>query len=141
MIVVAIIGILASVAIPQYQTYIARTEVTTTTTSAIRPLQNAISEYYATYGSLPANYTALADVSFVQPNDADHDDSTITAPGADRIVWNGSRITMTFDLPKNSEVNDSTLEITPNTSSGSVQFEINAQGLASGLSKKYWPKL
>ncbi len=140
MIVVAIIGILASVAIPQYQTYIARTEVTTTTTSAIRPLQNAVAEYYATYSALPADYSALADVSFVQANDNDHADGTLSAPGADVINWSGSKITVTYDLPKNAAVDNKTLEISAVTSSGSVQFKILTQ-VSGNLAKKYWPKL
>jgi len=52
MIVIAIIGILASVAIPQYQDYILRTDATNTL-SAARPLQLAVSEYAARYSSLP----------------------------------------------------------------------------------------
>ncbi len=61
MIVVAIIGILASVAIPQYQNYIARTEVTSNISSGSRTLQNAIAEYVAEYGYLPAADADSAD--------------------------------------------------------------------------------
>ncbi|GEM_PF-944613 len=53
MIVVAIIGILASVAIPQYQDYIARTDAQTSISSSIQSLKTAIQEYNATYGNLP----------------------------------------------------------------------------------------
>ncbi|MFT5592292.1 MAG: prepilin-type N-terminal cleavage/methylation domain-containing protein [Oceanicoccus sp.] len=53
MIVVAIIGILASVAIPQYQNYIARTDVSETLLSAPQSLKVALSEHAASYGNLP----------------------------------------------------------------------------------------
>ncbi len=58
MIVIAIIGILASVAVPQYQTYVLRTDATNTL-SVARPLQLAVGEYAARYSSLPANASVL----------------------------------------------------------------------------------
>jgi type IV pilus assembly protein PilA len=70
MIVVAIIGILASVAIPQYQNYIARTDVQTVLQSSTDALKTAIEEHVATYGNLPASYAVLFDtVSFATIQD------------------------------------------------------------------------
>lgn len=142
MIVVAIIGILASVAIPQYQTYIARTDAATVTTSAIRPLQNAIAEYNATYGELPADYSALAEVSFVQDdaNGTTHTATTIKAPGADVITWSGSKITITFDH-SNKAINDKTLTIVASNTGGVTGFAIDSVTANSTLQKKYWPKI
>jgi len=75
MIVIAIIGILASVAVPQYQTYTLRTEATTQVTAAARPLQNAVSEFAALNGALPASWAELATVGFVNASTG----ATITA--------------------------------------------------------------
>lgn len=137
MIVVAIIGILASVAIPQYQTYIARTDAATVTTSAIRPIQNAIAEYSATYGALPANYAALEDVSFVDSSNNAFTETTAGAKGADKIAMANGVITLTFDHA-NQELNDKTLVITgTRSSSGAISFAVTGGNLA----KKYWPKI
>ncbi len=65
MIVVAIIGILASVAVPQYQGYIVRTETTTSVSAALRPLQFALSEYAQFERSLPTT-AAVAISPFTQ---------------------------------------------------------------------------
>ena len=52
MIVVAIIGILAAVAIPQYQNYVARTQVAEGL-SLVTVAKTAIAEYYSVHGVLP----------------------------------------------------------------------------------------
>ena len=58
MIVVAIIGILAAIAIPQYNNYVARTQVSEGLT-VIAPMKSAIAEYDSVEGVLPpAGYFA-----------------------------------------------------------------------------------
>jgi type IV pilus assembly protein PilA len=53
MIVVAIIGILAAVAVPQYQVYTQRSTATSQVVSAMRPIQLNIAEFAATNNRLP----------------------------------------------------------------------------------------
>ena len=54
MIVVAIIGVLAAVAIPQYQNYVARTQVAEGL-SLVTLVKTAVAEYYSVHGVLPPN--------------------------------------------------------------------------------------
>lgn len=53
MIVIAIIGILASVAVPQYQAYTIRADAGTKIPAAIRPLQLTLAEYAIDAKALP----------------------------------------------------------------------------------------
>lgn len=69
MIVVAIIGILAAIAIPQYQNYVARAQVTEAV-SLMSGGKTALEEYIANNGSFPDGTTAgqsLADLG-ITPN-------------------------------------------------------------------------
>ncbi len=59
MIAVAIIGILAAVAIPQYQSYTTRATAQSKAVNAIRGLQIAVSEYSSRYAQMPADFAAL----------------------------------------------------------------------------------
>ncbi len=59
MIVIAIIGILAAIAIPAYQNYTIRSQVTEGISMAAG-WKTAISEYYAQNGSFPSGFTTIA---------------------------------------------------------------------------------
>ena len=59
MIVVAIIGILAAVALPAYQDYTVRAKVSEVILAVSAP-RTSISEFYGTNGHMPANATSAA---------------------------------------------------------------------------------
>jgi len=61
MIVVAIIGILAAIAVPQYQSYIARSQFSEGPT-LMSAAKTGIEERYLSTGSFPADADALADI-------------------------------------------------------------------------------
>lgn len=63
MIVIAIIGILAAVAVPQYQIYTQRATATSQGVAALRPVQLGVSEFAASNNRVPstAEYTAAMD--------------------------------------------------------------------------------
>ena len=65
MMVVNIVGILSWIAVPKYQNHMLRTTASTQAISAIRPIQNALSEYFAYNGQLPSDYADLATIGFV----------------------------------------------------------------------------
>ena len=56
MIVVAIVGILAAIALPAYQDYIVRSKMSETM-AAIAACKTSVAEYTSTKGSLPGNVT------------------------------------------------------------------------------------
>ena len=53
MIVVAIIGILAAVAVPFYQRYVKKARLTSLVFPGLHAIQNSISSYYSVKGSVP----------------------------------------------------------------------------------------
>ena len=137
MIVVAIIGILASVAIPQYQDYIARTDATSTTTSATRNMYNAVSEHISTYGSIPGDYDDLAKVNFMHDDGSSYADDEIKGKGYSSVNYDNGTITLTFDH-ENAKLGTETVELTVAIDSAGSSFWTVTGG---SLSAKYYPKI
>lgn len=94
MVVVAIIGILAAVAIPAYMTYIQKSRVVSLVMPGLHSIQISVGAYYAMNGSLPDNslmtqLAAEADTTYFSPT-IDGTDLVITidSPGADSKLGN-----------------------------------------------------
>ena len=134
MIVIAIIGILASVAIPNYQNYVLRTEAGSSL-SAARPLQIAVGEYVARFGSLPSDHAALATYTGV-PNGTDNALGNVS----DITIGKNGLLTITFATFADGVPNDLaglTYTLTPNAVNG----ESTWKSAVGTLDPKYLPRV
>jgi type IV pilus assembly protein PilA len=106
MIVVAIIGILAAIAIPAYQNYTIRAQVTEGLNLG-DGFKTAISEYYANTG----NWPALANLTGLNSSVGKYESSvTVLTAGAIQITYGGQA---------NSKITGQTLSINPYTNANS----------------------
>ena len=127
MIVVAIIGILAAVAIPAYMNYIQKSRVTALIFPGMHAIENSVALYYATSGEMPST-TELTDMLV----------------DADTTYFNvalvGGTLTITVDNQddnKFSALDDGTdpyvLIVTPSTDGGKVKKWALSGSLATKL--------
>ena len=104
MIVVAIIGILAAIAIPAYQDYTVRSQVTEGLNLA-SDLKAAVAETFAQSGSWPANNNAVGI------------DKTKSGKYVSDVSINNGTIAITYGgINANTNINGKILALTPSTS-------------------------
>ena len=113
MIVVAIIGILAAIAIPQYQNYVARSQVAEAL-SFSGSAKTAVSEYRMTQGSFPTT-NAMAGIP---------DAANMTGTYVNTVtVGTAGVITVAMkDSGVASSIESKTLKLTPTESSGNITW-------------------
>jgi len=128
MIVVAIIGILAAIAIPQYQDYVARAQVTEAASLA-GGLKSRVAEAYSIEGELadadPAGYD-----NFPADIDTDAGEYVKSTSVADGVI------TLTFKSDAANPVADKSILWTPTVpSSGSIRWNCTS----TAIEQKYLP--
>ena len=99
MIVVAIIGILAAVALPAYQDYTKRAKVSEVLLAA-SSAKNTIAEYANTQNALPSSTQVSIDSQV----------STYVSG----VTWDGSKITATAKGTNDTNIDTKTITLTPN---------------------------
>jgi type IV pilus assembly protein PilA len=142
MIVIAIIGILASVAIPQYQVYTQRTEATTSIAN-VRTLQVAIQEHFSTTGDLPGDVASLKRFGIASADIDKLDDNSAAIKSVGMSEDGAAQITITYDSKANGAPADlatKTMIITPAVSSGVIVFGF-VDGASGSIDDKFLPNL
>ncbi len=99
MIVVAIIGILAAIAIPAYQDYTVRSQVTEGLNLA-SPLETGIAEYFANTGSFPTTLSAAIGTS-----------SSPSGKYVASVAITNGDIVVTYGNQANTNINNATLAL------------------------------
>ena len=131
MIVIAIIGILAAIAIPTYMDYVVRAQVSEGLSLVGSP-ESAVTEYYTNHGDLPAANTTAGISQTISGNYV----SSVTLGGT-----NGGVITVDYNGAKanaNLKGKGYALVLSAVTTSGSVKWVCKAGG-TTVMPSKYLP--
>ena len=135
MIVVAIIGILAAIAIPQYQNYVARAQVSEALVLA-SGAKTGVSEYISTNGTMPTSNTEAGIATTIKGSYVKS-----VVGGTDGVI------TMTFqedadaDTPGNahSAIATRTMILEPTKTDGSITWTCSQGTADSKIDETYLP--
>lgn len=137
MIAVAIIGILAAVAIPQYQSYTTRATAQSKAVNAIRGLQIAVSEYSSRYAQLPASFADLCTNVQFCANGIAYTKGDFATDGIKEIDWaradeNNGTITVTYLGTGNYELDGKFVTIAAERNPvGTVTYRVDGGDVAA----------
>jgi type IV pilus assembly protein PilA len=131
MIVVAIIGILAAIAIPAYQDYVIRAQVSEGMT-LMDGVKTTATEYYTNNGTWPTSgNTGFPAATAVVGNYV----SGVSMAGT-------GVMTATFSGPKvNSQISGDTLSLSATVNAGSISWKCKAGATGTAVPSKYLPSV
>lgn len=132
MIVVAIIGILAAIAIPAYQDYTIRAQVSEGLNLSAGA-KAAVSEYYMDRGNFPLNNTS-AGVSLANTITGNYVSLVTIATGVIEVTFSS-----TAPRRANVLINGATLRLSPATTAGSVTWTCSTGTGGTPLQSKWLP--
>jgi type IV pilus assembly protein PilA len=127
MIVVAIIAILAAIAVPAYQNYLIRAQVTEGVNLA-DGAKAAVWDYISSYGTFPPSNQSAGLPS----------PSSISGQYVSSVNVTGGKITVSYASPKaNQAIQNQQLVLSPTAGSGSITW--TCSGADTTLDSKYLP--
>jgi type IV pilus assembly protein PilA len=136
MIVVAIIAILAAIAIPAYQDYIVRSQVSEALVLGSGP-ETAVAEYYQNKGDVPKS-NAEAGVAPAASIGGNYVKSINIETTGIITATMGTGTGTGFGAKANTKVAENTLELSPTFSTGSIAWTCRTGG-TKPLPAKYLP--
>ena len=119
MIVVAIIGILAAIAIPAYQDYTIRAQVSEGLNLA-GGAKAAVTEYYQDRGTMPANNSTAGLEA----------QSNIVGKYVSSVAVSSGVITVTYGNEAHTTISGNSITLTPTDQTGSVSWDCAGVGVA-----------
>ena len=129
MIVVAIIAILAAIAIPAYQNYLIRSQVSEGMTLA-GGAETGVSEFYSNYGRWPTNNQSAGIAATP---------SSISGKYVESVKVTGGKITATFGANANSKINKGVLGLSPIASANGDVHWTCTTAAGTTIDTKYLP--
>ena len=136
MIVIAIIGILAAIAIPQYQDYVTRAKITEGLNLAAAA-KTAVGETYQTLGYMPITGNATGNNSFGLPTAISISGKYVTSVTVTPGTGPGGTTGGVIDIVYNGNVgggvpSGSVLTLSPLTNAGSIAWACGNQTISAG---------
>lgn len=138
MIVVAIIGILAAVAIPQYQDYTVKAKLSKVQ-ATVAPLKTALALYNQETGGFPVAAAPWTSLGLSAAPTATNEVSAFAWTGAANPVAAGTGLQLTLSNIKATTIDGGILTMTPALGSTDIQWTNACTGsLTDAIAKKYF---
>ena len=138
MIVVAIIGILAAVAVPAYSDYTVRAKVTEAV-SAVAPLKASVSDYYNATGELPTTAAQAGIDDGGEPVGSNYATDVVKTITMDNLVGPGAIKVALNEIGGGVSDGDTLVFIPEITGNGQLVWSCQASSGNGSLSEQYAP--